>query len=150
MLDETPARVLYSLLEVAVVLGEHRAARALSERRACVARLSITEGDRYMCPARHLGDAAILLGNRTTANAYYVQALEAVGKIRFCPDLGFDASPAGRADGGQRERRGEVGCADPALAWRLPVSVGKRASDRPRSERRPIAALGARAWSGPT
>jgi DNA-binding CsgD family transcriptional regulator/tetratricopeptide (TPR) repeat protein len=85
--DETPARVLYWLLEVAVVLGEHRAARALSERLACVAHLSITEGDTYTCPARHLGDAAVLLGDRITARAYYVQALEAAGKIRFRPEL---------------------------------------------------------------
>jgi DNA-binding CsgD family transcriptional regulator/tetratricopeptide (TPR) repeat protein len=85
--DETPTTALIWLLEAAVLLGEHRAARALSERLASVAHLSIAESDTYTCPARHLGDAAALLGNRTTARAYYVQALEAAGKIRFRPEL---------------------------------------------------------------
>jgi DNA-binding CsgD family transcriptional regulator len=85
--EETPATALIWLLEAAVLLGEQQAARALSERLACVAHLSIAESDTYTCPARHLGDAAALLGNRTTARAYYVQALEAAGKIRFRPEL---------------------------------------------------------------
>ena len=37
--------------------------------------------------ARHLGDAAVLVGDRAAARAYYAQALEAAGKIRFRPEL---------------------------------------------------------------
>ena len=39
------------------------------------------------CIARHLGDAAELVGDRTAARGYYMQALEAAGKIRFRPEL---------------------------------------------------------------
>jgi DNA-binding CsgD family transcriptional regulator/tetratricopeptide (TPR) repeat protein len=85
--DETPTTALIWLLEAAVLLDAQQAARALSERLACVGHLSIAESDTHTCPARHLGDAAALLGNRTTARAYYVQALEAAGKIRFRPEL---------------------------------------------------------------
>jgi DNA-binding CsgD family transcriptional regulator len=83
---ETPMFTLAWLLEAAVLLGDRRAARALSERLACVAHLSIGEGF-YTCPPRHLGDAAVLLGDRAAARTYYLQALEAAGKIRFRPEL---------------------------------------------------------------
>jgi DNA-binding NarL/FixJ family response regulator len=36
---------------------------------------------------RHLGDAAVLVGDRTAARGYYAQAVEAAGKIRFRPEL---------------------------------------------------------------
>jgi DNA-binding NarL/FixJ family response regulator len=85
--DETPTTWLIWLLEAAVLLGEQGAAHALSERLACVAHLSIAEADSYTCPARHLGAAAALLGERATARAYYAQALEAAGKIGFRPEL---------------------------------------------------------------
>src|SRR5262249_34925139 len=39
------------------------------------------------CVARLLGDAAVLAGDRTAARAYYLQALEAAGRIRFRPEL---------------------------------------------------------------
>ncbi len=52
----------------------------------CVAHLSI--GPAFQtCVGRHLGDAAVLVGDRTAARAYYAQALEAAGKIRFRPEL---------------------------------------------------------------
>ena len=52
----------------------------------CVAHLSI--GATFQtCVGRHLGDAAVLMGDRTAARAYYAQALEAAGKIRFRPEL---------------------------------------------------------------
>ena len=38
------------------------------------------------CPARHLGAAAALLGEREKAKAYYQQALEVCAKIRFRPE----------------------------------------------------------------
>jgi DNA-binding CsgD family transcriptional regulator len=37
--------------------------------------------------ARHLGDAAALARDRTASRAYYLQALEVAGKIRFRPEL---------------------------------------------------------------
>jgi DNA-binding CsgD family transcriptional regulator len=51
-----------------------------------VSHLSIGEGF-YTCPGRHLGDGAALLGDLAGARAYYSQALEAAGKIRFRPEL---------------------------------------------------------------
>jgi DNA-binding CsgD family transcriptional regulator len=77
---------LVSLLEAAIAVGHRRAASALIARLDCVAHLSI--GPAFQtCVGRHLGDAAVLLGDRTAARAYYVQALEAAGKIRFRPEL---------------------------------------------------------------
>jgi tetratricopeptide (TPR) repeat protein len=52
----------------------------------CVAHLSI--GPAFQtCVGRHLGDAAVLVGDRTAARAYYAQALESAGTIRFRPEL---------------------------------------------------------------
>jgi ATP/maltotriose-dependent transcriptional regulator MalT len=52
-----------------------------------VADLSNATTTSNTCLARHLGDAAVLLGDRPAARAYYMQALEAAGKIRFRPEL---------------------------------------------------------------
>jgi ATP/maltotriose-dependent transcriptional regulator MalT len=77
---------LLYLLEAAVLLEHQGAARALSEQLACVA--DLTFGDSFQtCVARHLGDAAALLGDRAIARAYFSQALETAGKIRFRPEL---------------------------------------------------------------
>jgi DNA-binding CsgD family transcriptional regulator len=40
-----------------------------------------------MCIGRHLGDAAVLVGDRMAARAYYARALEAAGRIRFRPEV---------------------------------------------------------------
>jgi DNA-binding NarL/FixJ family response regulator len=40
-----------------------------------------------VCVARHLGDAAVLVGDRTAARGYYGQALDSTNKIRFRPEL---------------------------------------------------------------
>jgi DNA-binding CsgD family transcriptional regulator/tetratricopeptide (TPR) repeat protein len=86
--DEAPIARLILLLQTAVVLRHQKAALALSERLACVAHLSASvPGTGFTCIARHLGDAAGLLGNRLTARAYYTQALEAAGKIHFRPEI---------------------------------------------------------------
>jgi DNA-binding CsgD family transcriptional regulator len=83
--DEFPFGALALLLQSAVVV-QHWAAHALAGRLACVAHLN---GDTLMlvCFARHLGDAAALVGDRTAARGYYAQALESTGKIRFRPEL---------------------------------------------------------------
>jgi DNA-binding CsgD family transcriptional regulator len=58
----------------------------LSHRLACVAHLAIND-IAYTGVARHLGDAAKLLGDPTLARRYYVQALEVTSKIRFRPEM---------------------------------------------------------------
>ena len=78
--------VLVMLLEAAVLVKDLELCSALAERLAPAAFLSTT----YLaqtCPARHLGAAAALLGEPDKAQAYYRQALEAAGKIRFRPEI---------------------------------------------------------------
>jgi hypothetical protein len=84
--DELPIGPVALLLQSAVVVEHRAAAQVLGDRLACVAHLN---GDTTMlvCVARHLGDAAALLGDTAGARAYYSQALEAAGKIRFRPEL---------------------------------------------------------------
>jgi DNA-binding CsgD family transcriptional regulator len=84
--DELPIGSLALLLQAAVVVEHPAAAQALAGRLACVAHLN---GDTSMmvCVARHLGDAAALVGDRLAARGYYAQALESAGKIRFRPEL---------------------------------------------------------------
>jgi DNA-binding NarL/FixJ family response regulator len=84
--DETPIGDLANFLQAAIALGHRRAAGVLMARLDCVARLSTLPVFKT-CIARHLGDAAALVGDRTAARAYYVQALEAAGRIRFRPEL---------------------------------------------------------------
>jgi ATP/maltotriose-dependent transcriptional regulator MalT len=74
------------LLQAAVVLEHQAAAGALAARLADVAQLTGYHNV-CMCVARHLGDAAALIGDYTAARAYYAQALDAAGKIRFRPEL---------------------------------------------------------------
>jgi ATP/maltotriose-dependent transcriptional regulator MalT len=77
---------LVNFLEAAIAVGHRRAASVLMARLDCVAHLSI--GPAFQtCVGRHLGDAAVLVGDRTAARAYYAQALEAAGKIGFRPEL---------------------------------------------------------------
>jgi DNA-binding CsgD family transcriptional regulator len=84
--DEVPITVLVLLLQAAIVIEHRVAAEALAARLACVAHLT---GDTSVrtCVARHLGDAAALAGDSAAARAYYLQALEAAGRIRFHPEL---------------------------------------------------------------
>jgi DNA-binding CsgD family transcriptional regulator len=85
--DQRATAVLIILLQAAIALGHRLAAAGLSARLACVAHQAINTGSGTTCVARHLGDAAILLGNRAASRAYYLQALESAGKIRFRPEL---------------------------------------------------------------
>jgi DNA-binding NarL/FixJ family response regulator len=77
---------LVILLQAAVVLEHQSAAQALAARLGSVAHLTGETGIRT-CVARHLGDAAVLAGDRAAARAFYLQALEAAGKVRFRPEL---------------------------------------------------------------
>jgi DNA-binding CsgD family transcriptional regulator/tetratricopeptide (TPR) repeat protein len=77
---------LVNFLEAAIAVGHRRAASLLIARLDCVAHLSI--GPAFQtCLGRHLGNAAVLVGDRMAARAYYQRALEAAGKIRFRPEL---------------------------------------------------------------
>jgi DNA-binding CsgD family transcriptional regulator len=96
VLDEAEARGgenemgihhLVPLLQAAVLFEHRGAARVLSDQLACVTHLAISAWQFPTCPARHLGDAAVLLGDRATAHGYYLQALEVASKIRFRPEL---------------------------------------------------------------
>jgi DNA-binding CsgD family transcriptional regulator len=84
--EEFPMAQLTMLLQAAIAVEDKAAAKALSARLACAAHLS---GDfiAYTCVGRHLGDAAALAGDRVAARLYYLQALDAAGKIRFRPEL---------------------------------------------------------------
>ncbi|HEY1295138.1 MAG TPA: AAA family ATPase [Chloroflexota bacterium] len=84
--DETPTFELANFLEAAIAVGHRHAASALMARLDCVAHLSIVPVFE-MCIGRHLGDAAVLVGDRTAARHYYAQALEAAGRIGFRPEL---------------------------------------------------------------
>jgi hypothetical protein len=85
--DLAPIHDLVPLLHAAVLFEHRGAARVLSDPLAGVAHLSISDWRFPTCLARHLGDAAALLGDRAAARAYYAQALEAAGKIHFRPEL---------------------------------------------------------------
>jgi DNA-binding CsgD family transcriptional regulator len=84
--DEPRIQLLVMLLQAAVVVEHRTAARALATRLASVAHLT-GEISIQTCVGRHLGDAAALAGDRTAACAYYQQALDSAGKIRFRPEL---------------------------------------------------------------
>jgi ATP/maltotriose-dependent transcriptional regulator MalT len=84
--DERPLATLIHLLQAAVAVDHRAAARVLVARLDCVAHLAFGETF-YTCVGRHLGEAALLLGERAAAHAYYARALEAAGKIRFRPEL---------------------------------------------------------------
>jgi len=76
--------LLGPLLEVAVLL-EDPAVRLLSDLLRDVAFSTGTTG--VTCVARHLGAAALLLGELDQARAHYERAIEACARIRFRPEL---------------------------------------------------------------
>jgi tetratricopeptide (TPR) repeat protein len=82
--EEAPMGLLIFSLEAALLLGDREAVALLAPLVAPAASLS-TSG--IGTPARHLGAAAVLLGQPDEARAYYQQALEAAGKIRFRPEI---------------------------------------------------------------
>jgi ATP/maltotriose-dependent transcriptional regulator MalT len=84
--DEATIFELVHFLEAAIALGHRRAASALIARLDCVAHLCMGPVF-HTCVGRHLGDAAVLVGDRMAARAYYAQALQAAGKIGFRPEL---------------------------------------------------------------
>jgi DNA-binding CsgD family transcriptional regulator len=83
--DESSIGVLASLLRAATFAGDHQISQALLRRLAPLARLPIARLD-GLGYARLLGDAAVLMGDRTQARAYYEQGLEACKRIGFRPE----------------------------------------------------------------
>jgi tetratricopeptide (TPR) repeat protein len=84
---ERPMAALTMLLQAANLLGQKKAALALSARLACVAHMSAAWASGYACVARLLGDAAVLLGDRPAARAYYTQALGVSTKLLLAADF---------------------------------------------------------------
>jgi DNA-binding CsgD family transcriptional regulator len=84
--EEWGTTLLAMLLQVALVLDRRTAAEVLAAQLACVAHVAL-DNHSFSCIGRHLGDAAALRGDRTSARAYYKQALDAAGRIRFRPEL---------------------------------------------------------------
>jgi DNA-binding CsgD family transcriptional regulator len=78
---------LVMLLQAAVVAEHQAASKALAARLTRVAHLQCADTAIYTSVARHLGDAAALAGDGMAARAYYLQALEAAGRIQFRPEL---------------------------------------------------------------
>ena len=83
---ESPIFEQVTLLEAAIAVGHSSAARVLIAQLDCIAHLSGGAAFKT-CVGRHLGDAAVLVGDRPAARSYYAQALEVAGKIRFRPEL---------------------------------------------------------------
>ena len=69
-----------------MLIEDRELCSVLAQRLAPVSFLS-TGFLSWTCPARHLGAAAALLGEPDRARAYYHEALEAAGKIRFRPEI---------------------------------------------------------------
>ena len=84
--ENLPTYLLVILLEAAVLIEDRELCTVLAQRLAPAAFLS-NAYVAWTCPARHLGAAAALLGEPQKARAYYEQALEAAGKIRFRPEI---------------------------------------------------------------
>src|SRR5262249_17515677 len=74
------------LLEAAVLVGDRTAAATLRNQLAPAASQA-TANYAVTCVARHLGAAAVLLGEREQAQIDYQQALAVGGRIRFRPEL---------------------------------------------------------------
>ena len=103
-------------LETAILLGDRERAALLAQRLSAEA-----EAAWVISPARLLGQAAALLGEREQAMAYYRQALAVCEKIRFRPEIALThlylaelmldeaafPHPLGEAPLGSREGQGE-------------------------------------------
>jgi DNA-binding CsgD family transcriptional regulator len=77
---------LVRLLELTVLLEDRAAAEFMAERVAALAPCST--GDWALTtPARHLGAAALLRGDRSRAREYSEQALAAASRVRFRPEI---------------------------------------------------------------
>ena len=88
--EDGSTQMLVQLLEASLLLSDRDAVVLLARRVAPAAPMSllvVTGNSALTTPARHLGAAAALLDKPQEARAYYLQALEAAGKIRFRPEI---------------------------------------------------------------
>ena len=86
--DETAGSRDMRSLQAAILVG-HRAAAEFLVRRFAHTGLHTTGplGGDLTCPSRHLGAGAAFLGRPEEARAYYAQALEIAGQLRFRPEI---------------------------------------------------------------
>jgi tetratricopeptide (TPR) repeat protein len=84
--DDTPAPILTTLLELAVLVEDREAASLLAKRLPGVVAYAMSEV-LIVDVACNLGKAALLLGDRTAARANYERGLEWATKIRFRPEV---------------------------------------------------------------
>ena len=85
--DDTPTVILATLLETAVVVEDREAASMLAKRLTGIVASALSNSLHLVPVARHLGGAAVLLGDRTAARANYDRALDWATKIRFRPEV---------------------------------------------------------------
>ncbi|MHB8577318.1 MAG: AAA family ATPase, partial [Dehalococcoidia bacterium] len=81
-----PSGLLLYLLETALLLGDAESAARLAEELR-PATVWAAGGFGMVSPARLLGEAAALAGDRDAARGYYLQALDSLGAIGFRPEL---------------------------------------------------------------
>jgi len=152
--------ILLGLVTTAVATGDRGVAAVVSEWLAPAATLA-TPPLGFDCPARILGDAAALLGKTEQTRAYYLQALEVLGKIRHRPEIALThlrlaelllaeppsvGSPPyqGGVRGGFATAREQPPPCMPARSSRRPTTSSARMSSWPRASRRRRGA--ARSW----
>ena len=84
--DSTPSGFLAVLLEASVLVEDKDSAEILS-RRLSDANTVVIAPYAYSCVTRIVGAAAALLGQHDRARVLYQRALEALGKVRFRPQI---------------------------------------------------------------
>jgi len=85
---ELPLPVLLALLEAATLQKNSGASETLARKVAGAAHLALGDcRSALTTPSRHLGAAAVLLGEPEKARAHYDQALEASRRIGFRPEV---------------------------------------------------------------
>jgi tetratricopeptide (TPR) repeat protein len=84
--DDTPAPILITLLELAILVEDREAVSLLAKRLTGVVAFAVAEVS-IVNVARNLGKASALLGDRTAARANYERGLEWATKIRFRPEV---------------------------------------------------------------
>jgi tetratricopeptide (TPR) repeat protein len=85
--DETAASLDIASLQAAILVGHRGAAEFLVRRLAHCGLYTTDVTGELTCPSRHLGAAAAFLGRLQEARAYYDEALDMAGELRFRPEI---------------------------------------------------------------
>jgi len=115
--NQTITPTLSMLLETAILVGDVEVARLLVPRLSPVAAMLTPLNGTVL--ARQLGAAAALFGQREQARAYYEQALEVAGKVRFRPEIALTRLQIAELmleDAGEAERTEALSHLDFAVA----------------------------------